>query len=477
MKYLALIFLFLSSAALGQSIEVGGAPYPLTKGGSISFAWHPAAPKNLIGQPITTDTVHGNLFGSFQTGATMLSGRTYYMDNDIIIPAGDTLLLQPGVTIIVLGTATNFPDFQMSGTLISMGTKLQPNYVTVLQAKRTYANLQAGLWGGIQCDLKSGDLILHWTHLEYGGGLGNAVGTSKKTAYVIYFQNPSSNFIMEDSWITGGTDDPVRIAGGKISVMRNVWEATSTTSGDACNMKSGTIGDVAYNLFIGSATNGPKLANTGGINPQTNVNIYNNTIVTCGWRITLSGRAGSTDIETGARGSEYNNLIVNCRTGFRLLGGSVIADTANTFYDYQWYFGAVDSIVKYFYPSDGIQAPKPHDKAGAVKANDPMFVAYNVNGIDPSKYIFPISFGQQDPIENVKNSIRFSDLSNNFNSDFHLKPNSPCIGTAFTGPAPVTIPMNAVTSMVSASNPFGATPVGLGRDFGAYQSDGSGNQQ
>ena len=110
-------------------------------------------------------------------------------------------------------------------------------------------------------------------------------------------------------------------------------------------MKSGTQGDIAStNLFIGIATNGSKLANTGGENPECNVNIYNNTYITDGWRCTKTGRAGSIDIESAARGVVYNNLIVNCRTGYRMLGGSTVGDTANTFADYQFYYGSTDSI-------------------------------------------------------------------------------------------------------------------------------------
>ncbi len=449
---------------------------------STSTSVQVSKPPISIGQSISKDTLHGPLKG------TMLAGKTYYMDSDIIVNAGDTLFAQEGVTLIVLGKTSYYPEIQLYGTFISMGTADKPNYLTVLPALRTYANLQAGLWGGIQCDTKSGDLILKFTHIDFIGGAGNAVGVGKKVAYGIYFQNQNANFIMEDSWLTGGTDDPVRTAGGKVSIFRNVFEAGSTTSGDGFNMKSGTTGDVAYNVFVGNCTNGPKIANKGGLN-QANVNIYNNTIVTCGWRMTQTARAGSTNIEDGARGTEYNNLIVNCRTGFRLVDNP-LADTAHVYYDYQWYYGLTDSVRLWFYPgyqgytNDGVscEVPKPHDKAGAAKANDPMFIGYDVTAIAASRYVWPTAWADQDPRENVATTAdgrgnRFSDLATSFKSDFHLKSGSPCIGTAFTGPAPVAIPMNGCPQYNATTNPFGAKTVGLGKDFGAYQSDGSGNAQ
>jgi hypothetical protein len=289
---------------------------------------------------------------------------------------------------------------------------------------------------------------------------------------------------MEDSWITGATDDPVRVSGGHISVMRNVWEAGSTTSGDGLNIKSGVQGDAAYNVFIGDCTNGPKLANKGGLS-QTNVNFYNNTIVTCGWRYVGTGRAGSTNIEDGARGVEYNNLIVNCYTGFRLVSNP-LADTAHVYYDYQWIYAHNNLSRSNMYPHDGVscQVAKQHDHCDSTKldANNPMFVGYDPNALPASVYTYPQAWASEPMVENVMKSSdargpRFSDSTKVFISDFHLASGSPCIGTAYTGSVTgTTVPM-MVCPQKSASNPYGATTVGLGKDFGAYQQDGTGNQQ
>ncbi|MEI8133440.1 MAG: hypothetical protein WCH46_00010 [bacterium] len=429
-------------------------------------------PQKQVGAGITTDTLPAT-----PVKGTLLAGHTYYFTKDIIVNAGDTLLMQSGVKLICLrpaNLATPGPQLSITGTFISLGTKDAPNWITVPDAQKTYDHFVngEGLWGGIQCAANSGDLIMKWTHVEYCGGpgeVGEPIAGSQGHRYIIWFQTPASHVILEDSWFRGAVDDPIRISGGKISVMRNTWEWGGTQGGDGLNIKSGTVGDIAYNTFIGCATNGPKLSNKGGATVQTNVNIYNNTMINCGWRRQETGRAGSTNIEEGARGTEYNNLIVNCRTGFRLVSAPA-ADSNHVFYDYQYYYAQDDSIrLKFYIPGDGIQKAKPHDIAGATKANDPQFVGYDVNQFDfnsaPLQYVTPI--GNQPHGMNEQGS-----------SNFNLKPTSPAAGKGVTTvPADaaadgVTIPM---TGIVPEGGDLGATRVGLGKDIGAYQLDGTGN--
>lgn len=417
-------------------------------------------PELQVGQTITRDTLSGAVKG------TMTSGHTYYFNNDLTINAGDTLLMQSGVKLIAIPnpdpSVTATPQISVFGTFASLGTKEKPNWITVPEASRTYDNLFKGLWGGIQGDTASGDIVIKWTHLEYMGGPagnGNPFFGAGKIRFGIWFRSIGRNLVLEDSWLRGTIDDPVRSNGGHISIMRNTLEFCGLEGGDGFNCKSGTVGDIAYNLFIGDATNGPKLSNKGGKAVQTNVNIYNNTIVNCGWRMVESGRSGSTNIEEGARGVEYNNMIVNCRTGFRLVGNPA-ADTLNTKYDYQYYYAQADSIRAKFYPKDGIQVPQPHDIAGPTKANDPQFVNYNVNSLDftlPSMQ-WPIGIAQEPNAMNEQGS-----------SDFRLKSTSPAIGKGFTGFAP----LQRVTVI---GGDFGATVTPPGSDIGAYQSNGTGNQ-
>jgi len=81
-----------------------------------------------------------------------------------------------------------------------------------------------------------------WTHIEFGGAAISAAMktfTSATSPYPIYFANPAGIFVFEDSWLYGSTDDPFRINGGKISVMRNTFEKCGYTGGEAMNAKAG----------------------------------------------------------------------------------------------------------------------------------------------------------------------------------------------------------------------------------------------
>ena len=436
-----------------------------------------SAPQRQVGQSITSDTLSGAVKG------TLLTGKTYYFTNDVVVNAGDTLLLQNNVHLIALppadptNAATPSPQISVYGTFISLGSKDAPNWISVPDNRKSYAAMDTGLWGGIQCGPTAGDCIVKWTHIEYCGGPAGAASafvTQGDHRFAIWYQNVQGHLILEDSWIHGSVDDPVRVSGGHISIYRNTFEHCGSDGGDGPNIKSGTVGDIAYNVFIGSATNGAKLSNKGGAPVQTDVNIYNNTFVNCGYRMTESGRAGSTNIEEGARGVEYNNLIVNCRTGFRLVGNP-IADTAHTYYDYQYYYAQNDSIHSQFYPIDGIQVPKPHDVAPAVGQGDPKFVNYNVNLIDFNS--FNPYWPQADNAQPQYMDLVDADASHQWN--FRLQSGSPCIGKGTT-----TVPADAAAGGVQIPMPnnvtvggdFGADQQGLGGDLGAYESNGSGNQ-
>ena len=66
------------------------------------------------------------------------------------------------------------------------------------------------------CDTSCKMLILKWTHLDFAGAAygnvdGPAVEESAGTSFNILFQNPNGYFIMEDSWVYGGTDDCIRM--------------------------------------------------------------------------------------------------------------------------------------------------------------------------------------------------------------------------------------------------------------------------
>jgi hypothetical protein len=411
----------------------------------------------------------------------MLAGKTYTLGSDINIPAGDTLLIQEGVTIY----STNSAGIIVHGVLVSLGTQANPNTMTVQgQAKDNTPGLplsqdpaHTGLWRGIMCDTSCTLLVIKWTHIDFAGAAygnvdGPAVEESAGTSFNILFQNPKGSFVLEDSWIYGGTDDCIRISNGKIHVFRNTFEKCGGSGGDCVNSKGGTVGTEAYNFFIGTAYNGQKTSNKGqGVgSPQTNVVMYNSTFVNGGTQIVAGARAGGIDVEQGAKGAFYNNVFVNCRVGYRVVNNPV-ADTANLVYgnNFQW----ADSLViaDQFFTFGGVcTKPEPTDlpnPASYLPANffyqNPPANAYDgstvVQKLNPMFINYPL------PVVGLP---LFSITSiGSFN--FHLQTNSPLIGKGNVSVQPlVVVPLGAVYGASEVTPP--------GADLGCFQINGTGNQ-
>jgi len=425
------------------------------------------------------------------TGAvkgTMLAGKTYTVVGDIFVNTGDVLVIEPGVTVNFTGTAGVPVGIGVKGTLLSLGTKENPimlTYPGVTKTDQLGANPEKdpalfGKWTGITGATTCPLMVLKWTHVEFGGA---AISSAMKSftdctnPYSVYFANPDGSFILEDSWIYGSTDDPFRINGGKIHVMRNTFEKCGYTGGEAMNAKAGTIGDFAYNLCIGMATNGPKVSNINVAvgKPGSNVNIYNNTMINCGYRRSKAGRGGSINYEQGAGGKAYNNLIVNCKFGLRVVAGP-IADTANLRYGYNFYYADSVSEASQFIPGMGVSnsiskpietdLPKPSTYLPAnFKVGDAILSLYtapaSLLGANNPQFInapVPLPAG-----------LMLRDIAVVGTYNFALKSNSPCIGVGFTGFAPRADVIQDLRLGASEITP-------PGKDMGCYQSNGRGNQ-
>lgn len=451
-----------------------------------------------VGQSVSDTTTGGSLKG------TLLADHIYRFTRDVTVNHGDTLVIQPGAKLYFSKTPVNGNAVSMivRGSLLSLGSKDAPIYFTVEgQSKSdvigqdpTSDPAYVGMWGGILGDTNTQNMIIKWTHVEFGCGklqTSPVVGISNgNPAYMISFVNPNGIFVLEDSWVYGGVDDPMRIQGGKIHIMRNTFEKGGLFGGESANIKSGTVGNYAYNLTIGSATNGPKASNKGGKNPQTNIYMYNNTIVNSGYRRNADGRGGSLNFEEGAKGNAYNNIVVNCKYGLRILtapkgtatqySGNPLppADFANIAYGNNLYY--VDSAkfanqiypvesgtgvptginadipsftglgisVASTYPPSGTNTVTAYDATAAVRASgtNPMFVNYTLPSTSrPKDVAFATGF------------------------DFRLKSGSPAVGKGYTGFTPL--------SVVPVDPNFGATEITPPSvDLGAYPSNGSGNK-
>ena len=450
---------------------VGLFVFSACKKNSNSETTNVSKPAYQVGQPVSdaaplTGAING----------TMLTGKTYTINGDVIINLGDTLLIQPGVTVNMGDGA----DVVVKGVFLSLGTKDKPiklTYPGVTRTDQVGADpnndpAYTGKWEGINADTTCNLLVMKWTKVEFSGGVfgvdppfaGEAQG---KHSYSILFQNTNGNLVVEDSWFYGQIGDAIRLTSGHCEIMRNTFEKCGFQGGDVINCKSGSVGDIAYNMFMGNGTNGSKASDKGGSSIQTDINMYNNTYVDCGWRRLETGRGGSINYEQDAKGKCYNNLIVNCKYGLRIVGDPA-ADTAQMAYGNTFNYGDSLNVVDEFYPTGYITEPKGtdipspnsylpsgytlgqnYDGSAVIAQNDPQFVN------------FPL------PEPGINH---LSDISAVGSYDFHLKSTSPAAGKGYTGFAPL--------AAVQISNPNFApseiTPPGS--DIGCYQLNGSGNQ-
>ena len=362
---------------------------------------------------------------------TWKMGQQVEIKGNVIIDKGQSLTIEPGVTVIVDGDGTaNAPDITVMGSLYSYGTKAQPVTFTVPQAKRTAANMFAGLWGGILGTSDSPAMVFEYTNIEYVGapaGANDPIVLSGELnegdpRYGLFYDNINGYFILEHSRLSYTIDDGIRVRGGKMLVDYNTFEQTGTTGGESINIKSGVTGILAYNLTFESSTNGLKWSNAGNTNVQTDVDCYNNTTINSGWRRTKTGRGGSINIEVAGRGKIYNNLIVDCKYGVRLVPKPNNPDTANVDVGWNYMYGSTQGEVNEFYPTNGTLYPgeynTSHDIAGGVGANDPKFVNFDVTKFDSTEATD--QHPQLDP-----------------SWDFHLQSGSPALGKGHTGWTPV----------------------------------------
>ena len=433
---------------------------------------------------------------------TMKEDQIYHIGCDVTVNKGDTLLVQPGAKIYFDGNYSII----VRGAILSLGTKEKPIWFTVENLEKTDvagASVLAdpayvGKWGGILGDTTTTMMIFKWTHVEFGCrplAQSPVYGMSGggKPAYMINQVNPNGLFVFEDSWMYGGVDDPCRIQGGQVHIMRSTFEKGGLTGGEYFNIKSGTVGNIAYNMMIGAATNGIKPSNNGGRGQVTTIYAYNNTIVECGYRRSSAGRGGSINFEEGSRGKAYNNLIVNGRYGLRIVGydasysGNALkaADAANIAYGYNYNYVDSVKLANQIYPYPFSTKPQPTD-IPAVTGWIPANYTFCASISDPNCDIYDGTsvVGKNDPqFVNfpVKQNRAFGAVAYVKGFDFHLKATSPAIGKGFTGFSPLADGAVAggtpVVYKVKVDAKFGATEITLpGSDIGCYQCNGTGNQ-
>lgn len=411
----------------------------------------------------------------------------YKVTGDLFVPEGQSVTIPKGVTLeFQEGPAGEAWFLEVFGSLYILG---EENARVTLTASDALINSSKNqgigqLWGGVIGTVTAGDLVIRYTDILHPGGAArqeNAMAqpatggggelSAGDASYGIYFVREDGKrqdgiFVLQHSSLSFTPDDGIRVNGGKTLATYNTFQVIGGTGGDTFNIKAGVTGDFAFNLFYNLATNGLKTADTGpGVRGNAHTNFYNNTFLNSGYRRAEPGRGACLNYESNGFGDVYNNLIVNCRFGLRLVAGEDEPNVDKLNYGHNYYYGAVQTIVDEFYPTTATSSvgligndprtPKPTtDVAGAPGANDPMFVNY-----DPSGFTF-----------SGNSSISTDPLRLNINpipsgANFRLKPGSP----ALTGGKTDFDFVNAAYTTLDGTMTF--TPPVPQEYFGAFGSN------
>ncbi len=353
MKTLKLLFIFIAALSLLNSCEKDEVvPKDATfEGGDVSGVW--------------------------------AKNSTYTVEGHIIVPEGQTLTIEEGVTVIMADTSLKI-EILVYGNLYCKGTSENPVKITIPENLRTTANAMKGLWGGILCTTTSGEVLLDNTIVEYAGAVTTEESPSVQRGLykaeagerlpALWTSNTQGKIVVKNSTIRNMAEDCFYLEGGKIIIMNNTFHTSGVSGGEAVNIKSGCIADVAFNLFYSPNTNAIKLSNADLREPQATVNAYNNTMLNCGWR-RPSVKGGSVWLENNVNAKIFNNLIANCRFGAK----NDKAD-ARSIYDYNLYYGFNQTCVDQFQTTSSKVVRGEHDVAGTTAgATDPKFVNYPLN--------------------------------------------------------------------------------------------------
>ena len=162
----------------------------------------------------------------------------------------------------------------------------------------------------------------------------------------------------------------------------------------------------------------------------------------------------------------YNNLIVNCKFGLRVVK-TPPADTTKLSYGYNFYYADSTSVANEIYPTTYITYPQVTDIPSAptfLPAGYTLGSVYNgasIIGLNNPKFTnYPLP---------APGNYRLRDIATLGSYKFTLQTGSPAIGKGFTGFTPFGV--------VAVDPVYGVTEYNQpGVDIGCYQYNGKGNQ-
>ncbi len=326
--------------------------------------------------PVVKEAVSGDVSGVWEKGST------YKITGHLQISEGKSLTIQEGTTVI-FSDSTVKPEVIVRGNLYILGTSANPVKLTVPDAWKTAQNQWGALWGGLIAGPTSAEIVIDNAIIEYGGAVTTESSPSVKAGLykaaagehipALYYSNVNGKLVVVNSIIRNQNEDGFYIEGGKVIIANNKIYTQGISGGDAINIKSGVLADVAFNLVYSPNTNALKLSNSGDRNPQAYVVAYNNTIVNAGWRRPTT-KGGSIWLEQSVRADVYNNLLANDRYGIKRDKGKP-EDNRSKVSNNLYYGNTADGVTQ-FQPSTEILTGTNDIISKNVGDNDPKFVNY-----------------------------------------------------------------------------------------------------
>ena len=246
------------------------------------------------------------------------------LSESVEIPVGTSLYIEPGVTVTCKSEVQVPVEIVVLGNLYCMGTAEKP--VTFTSDTKKPAD-----WGGIICGYNSEEVVLNHVEVAYACATPTESSASFqnhlfKTTIdggvpAFHFCNVNGKFVMANCFFHDNYNDQTYFTGGNGVIINNIFadSGNAADGGEAINVKAGCKLDVANNIIYNACTNAFKLSNAGNSEtiPLTEMTVYNNTVVDCGWRRAKNKKGGSVWVEKAAKPIFVNNLIYDSRFGLK----------------------------------------------------------------------------------------------------------------------------------------------------------------
>ena len=246
------------------------------------------------------------------------------LSESVEIPVGTSLYIEPGVTVTCKSEVQVPVEIVVLGNLYCMGTAEKP--VTFTSDTKKPAD-----WGGIICGYNSEEVVLNHVEVAYACATPTESSASFQNKLfkttidggvpAFHFCNVNGKFVMANCFFHDNYNDQTYFTGGNGVIINNIFadSGNAADGGEAINVKAGCKLDVANNIIYNACTNAFKLSNAGNSEtiPLTEMTVYNNTVVDCGWRRAKNKKGGSVWVEKAAKPIFVNNLIYDSRYGLK----------------------------------------------------------------------------------------------------------------------------------------------------------------